>query len=43
MLAYLDGEYIDEDSGLSHLKHIACNIMFLNYHEEKKIEEDMYQ
>ena len=41
MMSYLDGEYIDEESGLAHLKHIACNIMFLLHHEEKKIMEDM--
>lgn len=40
--SYLDGEYIDEESGLEHLKHIACNVMFLLHHENKKIEEDLY-
>lgn len=28
-LAYLKGEEYDLESGLSHLKHIACNAMFL--------------
>lgn len=28
-LAYLKGEEVDVESGLSHLKHIACNTMFL--------------
>ena len=28
-LAYLDGEKTDEESGLPHLWHLACNIAFL--------------
>ena len=28
-LAYLDGEKADEESGLPHLWHIACNVAFL--------------
>ena len=28
-LAYLDGEKVDEESGLPHLWHLACNITFL--------------
>lgn len=28
-LAYLDGEKNDEESGLPHLWHLACNIAFL--------------
>ena len=28
-LAYLDGEQVDSESGLEHLKHLACNAMFL--------------
>lgn len=28
-LAYLDGEERDEESGLPHLWHLACNIAFL--------------
>lgn len=28
-LAYLDGEWKDEESGLPHLWHLACNIAFL--------------
>lgn len=28
-LAYLDGEKNDEESGLPHLHHLACNIAFL--------------
>ena len=28
-LAYLDGEWADQESGLPHLWHLACNIAFL--------------
>lgn len=28
-LAYLDGENMDQESGLPHLWHIACNVAFL--------------
>lgn len=28
-LSYLNGEETDPESGLSHLSHIACNVMFL--------------
>lgn len=28
-LAYLDGEMLDEESGLPHLWHCACNLAFL--------------
>lgn len=40
-MSYLDGEYIDEESGLEHLKHIACNVMFLLHHENRQILKDM--
>lgn len=30
-LAYLSGDKIDKESGLGHLKHLACNAMFLLY------------
>ena len=29
--AWRKGEKIDEESGLSHLAHVACNAMFLMY------------
>lgn len=41
LLAYIEGDEIDEESGLSHLAHMACNISFLldkeylKEHEEK--------
>ena len=34
-LAYLDGEENDEESGLPHLWHLACNAAFLIELEEK--------
>lgn len=41
LLAYIEGNEVDEESGLSHLSHMACNISFLldkeylKEHEEK--------
>ena len=29
LLAYIEGNEVDEESGLSHLAHMACNISFL--------------
>lgn len=29
LLAYIEGKEVDEESGLSHLAHMACNISFL--------------
>ena len=36
LLAYFSGETNDEESGLPHLWHAACNIAFLIELEEKK-------
>lgn len=35
-LAYLEGEERDEESGLPHLWHLACNIAFLIEMENKR-------
>lgn len=41
LLAYIEGNEVDEESGLSHLSHMACNLSFLldkeylKEHEEK--------
>ena len=41
LLAYIEGNEVDEESGLSHLAHMACNLSFLldkeylKEHEEK--------
>ena len=37
-LAYLSGEKVDEESGLPHLWHLACNIAFLI-----EMEKDEYE
>lgn len=34
-LKYLNGETVDEESGLPHLWHLACNVAFLIEMEEK--------
>jgi len=42
VFAYLDGEINDQESGLNHLAHAACNIMFLieeKNHESKFLWE----
>ena len=36
LMAWRKGETTDEESGLSHLKHAATNIMFLLHFEEEK-------
>ena len=36
LMAYRRGEKVDPESGLSHLKHIACNAMFLLHFEEEQ-------
>lgn len=36
ILAYRAGEAVDKESGLSHLKHAACNLMFLLHFEQEK-------
>ena len=35
-LAYLSGEQLDPESGLPHLYHMTCNIMFLDYFDRKE-------
>ena len=36
LLAYLKGELIDAESGLTHLAHIGTNVMFLSHFERLK-------
>lgn len=31
LAALMDGEQVDEESGISHMGHIMCNAMFYNY------------
>jgi hypothetical protein len=40
LAAWNDGEHTDPESGLSHLKHAACNLAFLIEFEEKKLGKD---
>jgi hypothetical protein len=42
MTAIQEGEEVDEDSGLPHADHVACNALFLSWfrrNEEKTLEE----
>lgn len=39
LLAYIEGNEVDEESGLSHLAHMACNISFLLNKEYLKEHE----
>jgi len=32
---YLDGVKVDEESGVSHLYHASCNLMFLDFLDRK--------
>jgi len=32
-MAHAGGELVDPETGLSHMYHIACNAMFLAYHD----------
>lgn len=38
--AYRKGEKLDSESGLSHLAHAACNVMFLMYAENEEVAKD---
>lgn len=40
LLAFNDGESLDPESGLSHLGHAACNLMFMLYMLRNKPELD---
>ena len=37
LMAWRKGERTDPESGISHLYHVACNIMFLQYFEREEI------
>ena len=37
-LAYAKGEKVDPETGLSHLYHMACNLMFLDYFDRMDAE-----
>ncbi len=40
LLAYNDGEDTDPESGLSHLAHLGCCVLFLLEHQAKGIGND---
>ena len=40
LYAHMRGENKDPETGLSHLAHVGCNILFLLYHEMHKIGVD---
>lgn len=40
IFSHMDGEDKDPESGLSHLDHAACCIMFLQEHEEFNLGQD---
>lgn len=41
LAAYLDGEYLDDESGLPHLDHVLCNAIFLSYHTDREGHDGM--
>ena len=40
LFSFLDGEDIDKESGESHIGHMMCNLMFMNYVMKFKPEFD---
>lgn len=40
LLAHMDGENTDPETGLSHLAHLGATVMFLLEHEAKSLGED---
>ena len=38
--AWRMGKKMDEESGLPHLAHVACNVMFLMHFDKEQEEED---
>lgn len=39
LVAWVQGEQTDAESGLSHISHAACNLMFLSFFEEERHED----
>ena len=40
LFAHMRGENKDPETGLSHLAHVGCNVLFLIYHELHGVGED---
>jgi len=40
IISFLEGEDIDKESGLPHIGHMMCNLMFLSYVMKNKPELD---
>ena len=40
LTSHMNGDNLDEESGLSHLSHAACCLMFLIEHEQRQIGTD---
>lgn len=40
LMAHMNGEDKDPETGLSHLDHAACCLMFLQEHEENRLGKD---
>ncbi len=40
IFAFMRGEDIDKESGISHIGHIQCNAMFLGHYSRHKTEQD---
>ena len=41
LFSWWDGENLDPQSGLPHLHHAACNIMFLDWYQSRKMSQDL--
>lgn len=39
-LAYLGGQQFDPETGLPHIYHASCNLMFLDYFDNKRIQNE---
>ena len=37
---FLDGEELDDETGLPHVDHVLCNAIFLSYHHNKRKPND---
>lgn len=40
LTAWMEGEEVDPESGVSHLYHAACNLMFLSEYQERGVGVD---